>query len=1663
MSLTSLRRKGYACVVLWLAIFASSIGAAETLIPFGSTWKYFKGRTEASDPTTAWRATEFDVSAWLGGAAPFHYGENAFAGTGTTLSDMRGNYRSFFLRKSFNVANPADFGRLIFSVRIEDGFILWVNGQEVTPRFNVGAAEPTVANLASASLEWQWVTNTCNAADFLVAGENVVAVQVFNSTLTSTDIVFDMQVTSSTDRVAPTVVSVSPAPGQVQQLGAITVTFSEPVSGVTLDDLLINNSQAKAVTGSGAVYTFTFDQPPFGVVDVTWEAGHGIADLADPPNDFDEAGDNFSYSLRDTTAPTVVTVNPPNNSTVRAMSQVDIRFSEEVTGVDAADLLINGAPATNVTANGNLYSFRFAPASTGTVTVSWAGAHGIADLGNPANAFVGENYSYTVDPNFVPAVVVISEFLAAQLNPAGLVDEDGQLQDWIELHNVSAVPVNLEGWSLTDDPEDPDLWLFPNVTIPAAGRLVVFASMKDRRPNTGNLHTNFKLNAGGEYLALLNAESPRRVMTQLDYPEQRNDFSYGVDAQSGWRYFQTPTPRAPNGTSTIAGLIPKLKPNIKRGTFDAAFTLVITNEAPGITIRYTTDGSEPTATTGQVLGESLVISGTTILRAAGFKSGYLPSETLTESYIFLDQVLTQPNNPPGFPVGPTAFSGYPSDYEMDPEIVNAPEYKNEMKAALQALPIISIAIRPYDMWDAQNGIYTHPLSRGPAWERPCSIEFWTQDGKDFQENAGIQMQGNAAREPIKTPKHPMRVVFKGDYGKSKLNFKMFPDSPLEEFDTLILRADFNNQWLHWNSTQRARGQRIRDAWMKDSMRAMGGLASHNRYCHLYINGVYWGIYDPTERPDGAFAAGYLGGEKEDYDVINEGAAVDGNMNAYNAMISLSNMADINQYNLMKTYLDMQQFIDYMLLHFYAGHEDWFRNKNWYAIRPKDGSSGFKYVPWDGEMILGAPTDNKVTLADLPSGLHPMLMASPQYKMDFADRVQKHMFNDGALTPAQIQARWAARSREIYLPIIAESARWGDYRRDVHPYQNPPYVLFTRNEHWQAEQTRLTNSYFPGRTATVLNQLKAVGLYPNVNAPSLNKYGGQITPGFQLTMSGAGTIYYTTNGVDPRVYGTGAVAVDAKTYSGAITLNGSAQIKARIQSGTTWSALIEATFSTQSPRIPIRFTEIMYNPEPPGDAYEYLELKNFSELPMDVGGWHITGIDYIFPPQSILQPGQMILLGSSQNTASFKTRYGTNISVFGYFGGQLVNSGERVAVVRPDGRVATAVPYDDEGGWAAEADGRGYSLEVIDPLGDPADPANWRASAQLNGTPGRANPERPVPAVVFNEIYSTSADTTDFLELHSQTMIDVDLSGWTIWKVGNPVRFVFPAGTTLTPGSYLVVQCDRMTNEAGFHSPWALDSDGDTLVLSAKTGARVDARSIGVQVLGKSSGFLEGRWQLLTERTPGAANSAAAELGSPQTLVFNEWYSNPPTSSADWLEIHNTDPTRAVDLRGLFLGITNQMFEVMSPVFVGPGAYARLYADQESGGLDFKLPAEGATLKIYDALGNVLHQVTYAAQVEDVSTGRFPDGAATVVDFAYATPGAANTLNFPIEFALTDVNALGIAWPAIIGMRFQVQAAADLTPPVAWQGVVDVTAQNKSPFVQLQVGADNRFFRVVRLP
>ena len=511
----------------------------------------------------------------------------------------------------------------------------------------------------------------------------------------------------------------------------------------------------------------------------------------------------------------------------------------------------------------------------------------------------------------------------------------------------------------------------------------------------------------------------------------------------------------------------------------------------------------------------------------------------------------------------------PADYGMDPEIIDDPAKYDDngavndatgitnlerIRKAFREMPLLSIVMKNDDIFGT-GGIYVEPnvRSKGTGFEKPCSVEMLLPDGTTaFDTTCGIRIHGNASRESRKSPKHGFKLNFKGSFGASTLAYRLFPDSPAEEFDDLILRPDFNSSWAHWDGgTQRPKGTRLRDAFCKHTFRDMGRAAGHHRYVHLFINGLYWGTYDPTEQENSDFARNTFGGEKSDYDVVEQGALKSGTMAAYSAMLAIAAPIDNTKYEQLKQSLDVPWLIDYMLLHFYLGHQDWGDdiNKNWYAVRARAGGK-FRYLPWDMENLMWVQTVDRTTVSGPPSGLHTKLFGNAQYKLDFADRAHRSLARpDGALQPAASIARWNQWRGVMQNAIACESARWGDYRRDVHQHESGPYPLYKWNVDWMTEINRLTNTWFPQRTGILITQLRTRGLYPALNAPEFRDNvtdapvgSRHVAAGFQLKLNlptpaptgttSAGTIYYTTDGADPRVYfdTTGQRTPTAAAYS-----------------------------------------------------------------------------------------------------------------------------------------------------------------------------------------------------------------------------------------------------------------------------------------------------------------------------------------------------------------------------------------------------------------------------------------------------------------------------------------------------------------------------------------------------
>ena len=902
--------------------------------------------------------------------------------------------------------------------------------------------------------------------------------------------------------------------------------------------------------------------------------------------------------------------------------------------------------------------------------------------------------------------------------------------DWIELHNMDAAnTVDLDGWYLTDDAENLTKWRFPSgVSISPDGYYVLFASGKKQEDNPGNypfvdedgsLHTNFVLGRGGGYLALV---EPNGVTISHEYtpeyPEQRGFVSYGIGSGGGVGYLLTPTPGSrisdkwtgAANSATYDGAVDDTEFDHDRGFYYSAFNVAISCSTLDATIRYTTNGSEPTMTNGSTYNSPILINTTTCLRAAAFKSNWLPSNVDTQTYIFPEHVIVQ-SNAQAIAAGYPSYWGRGGDYEMDPEIYNDPAYSGVMQEALLSIPTLSL-VMDKDHLFGSSGIYTNPTQIGMSWERPTSAElFDANDITKFQVNCGIRIQGGASRSVDKAPKHSLSLRFRGGYGPGELECDLFDGSPVDRFNSLQIRAMYNNSWIHWDSGQRSRGSMIRDQWIRDALLDMGDPGGgYGTYVHLYLNGLYWGVFNLHERPDAEHYALHYGGCSDQLDALNSGSAVDGTAASWNNLHTLvanavSGGISLTEYQQIQKKLDYVNLIDYMMVNHYGENSDW-DDHNWRAAGGGIADMPWRIFSWDAERILENVSENRTgqNSSGDPSGLFHNMTNSAEFKMLIADRVHKHLFNDGALMADKTAARWMRRANELDLAIICESARWGDYRRDVHQYSNGPYLLYTKNDHWLPEQNRLMNDYFPKRAKNPLNtgnlliQYKSRGWYPSVEAPVFNPHGGWDFTGFNVTITnpgGSGTIWYTTNGEDPRLPGGAVNLAHASTYFVPLSLTKSTHLKARVLDGTTWSALNEAIYGVGPVAENLRITEIMYHPKDTGDPRdpntEFIELKNTGLDTLNLSLVKFTeGIHFTFPDVE-LAPDEFIVVTRDQS--AFEGKYGTSVNSAGSYIGNLDNNGERIKLQDAIGNTILDFKYKDD--WRSITDGDGFSLTMMD--------------------------------------------------------------------------------------------------------------------------------------------------------------------------------------------------------------------------------------------------------------------------------------------------------------------------------------------------------------------------------
>lgn len=705
----------------------------------------------------------------------------------------------------------------------------------------------------------------------------------------------------------------------------------------------------------------------------------------------------------------------------------------------------------------------------------------------------------TVDDQALPPY--ISEFVAR--NRLSLEDGYGDSPDWIELYNPAEVDINLAGYGLSDDPDQPLEWRFPEVTIPAHGFLLVYASGQDEALDTqGGIHADWRLDGDGESV-LLTAPDGTVLDQVLDYPPLDEDLAFGRDMQGRFG-FREPTPGALNlMTQSYAGWLGPVVFSHERGFYDRPFELTLAHDDPHAEIRVSVNGGLPNLE----YRNGITVSGTRTVRVTVMRPGYRSPRIQTHTYIDVREVA--------------------ASAVMNQGIAQNRVYADRLLKGLQDLPTLALAV---------------PRLPDDYREQAASVELLWPDGQAaVQANCGMVRYGGAWTT---FAKKNYRLKFRRAYGAPKFKAPLFNGfdrgfPAVDSFDELELGGGSHDM--------NQRGFYMSARFVEDTMLDMGSLNPHGRFVHLYINGTYWGQFHLRERLVEHFLADYLGGEPEGY--LN----VRGNDNVGSAFIpgtpdpihrhTWQRVRDLaGSYRDVQAYVDVPGLIDFMLLWWYGNCESEYR-----ASGPVGAGSGFKFWLADADGYLRAGGDRTANTG--PGGIFGALVAEgdPDFMDVLANRIYQHLSHDGALTPQRCTARLTERMSEIEDSLIAECARWG--------YRTP--------DNWETAAAQVVNTLFPMRSAQLLGYLRNRGLYPAFDPPQYNQRGGPVPRGFELILNASsGTVYYTLNGPDPRLPG-GDIAASALVYRARgrapVRLATDTLVRSRVFREGQWSALNEAEF------------------------------------------------------------------------------------------------------------------------------------------------------------------------------------------------------------------------------------------------------------------------------------------------------------------------------------------------------------------------------------------------------------------------------------------------------------------------------------------------------------------------
>jgi hypothetical protein len=1543
-----------------VSLTASAADSAVTnnFILFGSLWRY---HDKGSNLLTSWVHLDFDDSAWSNGLAQLGYGDsdeitrvedNPTPGYNAADTDR---FITTYFRKDFSVTNAAVFTNLSFRLLRDDGGVVYLNGVELFRSPNMPAGNILYNTLASGTPNGENTIDTVNdlPATLLLEGTNILAVEIHQQRMDSSDISFDfsltgirpddtnarpivsitgpvngtlfgtpanltldatafdpdgtvvnvafyvngvklgddttspfslvtnnvpagayslfavatddvgqsvtsavVNVTVSSNIAPPVVTAKTPAPGSVTNLTQINVTFSKPVTGVNAGDMLVNGVAATGLVGSGSNYTFTFPSPTFGAVAITWATAHGITDLFTPSHAFNtnSAGANWSYTLLDAVPPTIATIEPVPNSTVASLTSISVTFSEPVTGVSVGDLLINSSPATVLTGSGaGPYAFAFTQPPLGVVNVTWAGAHGIADMsGNPV---APAPWSYTLDTN--SSGVVISEIM---YHPSS----ENVLEEYIELFNKGAGQVSLSGWQFSRGVG----FAFTNASIPAGGYLVVAANLAaftSKYPGVTNVVGGWAgfLNNDGEDINLDDASGNR--VDSVQYADEGNWAvrQRGLNDQGyrGWTWFaphdgggrslELINPDLSNNSGQNWGASTNLQgtpgransigrnntapfildtthfPTLPRSTDQVVISARIVDETPsGLTVnlQYRVASASPPAFSTLAMHDD-GLAGDAVAND-GLYSAQLPPQannTVIEFYVEAADAQSNFRTWPG-PVMGSADGGVGPTGQVANALFQVDDAVYTGTAPLYKM-ILTTA--EYNELGAM-------LAAAPNSDAAMNVTFISIDGAETLRHylCSVRNRGHGSR--YGNP-HNYRMGFRSDEpwkGLAALNLNARVTYAQHFGSTLAQKSGADG------ANSRAVQLRINGGV------GPGGVPTYNHYAaNEDLGGVWAGSHFPNDGggnvykvvrdiqpPNFNFRGTTPGAYQNTY--FKESNVSEDDWTDIIAMLEVMGENQTNLFTLerARSVINIEQWLRHVAVMNLMGNNE----------------SGLNTGNNDDYFMYRGVKD-------------------PRFVLLYHDLDQ--IIGQGGSMPSNTDI-----FRATCCPISGDTEGiW-------------------RTMNWFMHQPDVEALYY----RTLQDLLDTTFSQPEFDA---------LIDQTLLSYVPAGTVGNMKTWMNQRrAYVQGVITglVPPATNNPVATISGEPRSPSPVRTAT-----------------------------------------------LTVGGASITSYRY--------------KLNSGAYSAN--TPIGTPISLSNL----------------PQGSTNTVYVVGQNSGG------------IYQSTNAPTISKTWVV-------------ETNTPTVRLNEVLASNngavihGGTPDVIELFNDGTAAVNLGGLRLTDDKDvPGKFTFPS-TVLGVGAYLVVYANNDDGSGGIHTGFTLDPDGDQVYLfdrATNGNVVLDSVKFGKQITDLSIGRTGagGNW-VLTTPTFGSANAAQA-LGDERNVKINEWLAHSATVS-DFVELYNPD-ILPVALGGLYLTDSPNGAPAMSRIhdlsFAGAGSFAVFTADGDGGKAshaNFQLPSEQGQIALLSATLKVIDCIAYGPQQADVSQGKCPNGSATYNTFSVPTPGAPNS-------------------------------------------------------------------------